>query len=41
MVVVYAGMPGELVGAREALLTTREGALERLLPSVCTDMAGL
>ena len=41
VVVVYAGMSGELVGAREALLATREGALERLLPGMRADVTGL
>ena len=41
MIGVYAGMPGELVRAGEALLATWEGALEGFLASVCADMTGL
>lgn len=41
MISVYAGMPGELVGARKTLLAAREGALERLLARMGAYMAGL
>jgi hypothetical protein len=38
---VYAGVAGELVRAREALLAAREGAAEGLLAGVRTYVAGL
>ena len=41
VVVVYARVAGELVGAREALLAAGEGALEWFLAGVRADVARL
>ena len=40
-VVVYPGVTGQLIGARELLATSRELASVRLLSSVSTDVTGL
>ena len=41
VIIVYTRVPGELIGAGETLLATREGALEGLLACVGANVTGL